>query len=324
MSLAAQRHHMRRIAADPENEALRTVPQGEKLSVSSADGTVLHAERFGSRRDDAVTFVLAHGWTEALRYWTYVIRDLASAGFGVVAYDLRGHGESNPAVDDDYSIPRFGEDLDAVLNAVVPDGRRAIVVGHSLGAMSIVAWAQQNEVEGRVAAAALLNTGVGHLVAEHLLIPVPRIATVLNRAIPPRLSLGSRAPLPRFSTPLSYAAVRYVAFGRAATPAQLAFFERMLISCPPDVRARVGIALSELELADALPRLTVPTLVMAGENDRLTPPSHAGRIAEMLPNLQRLIILPDTGHMAPLERAREVSGAVLELAEVAIGERAAA
>jgi hypothetical protein len=53
---------------------------------------------------------------------------------------------------------------------------------------------------------------------------------------------------------------------------------------------------------------------MAGEHDRLTPPSHAKRIAEMLPALERLIILPDAGHMDPLERPREVNEALLELA----------
>jgi pimeloyl-ACP methyl ester carboxylesterase len=321
---SAQRRHMRRIAADPENDALRATPHGKELSVRSADGTVLHAEVFGSDRDDAVTFVLAHGWTEALRYWTYVIRDLASKNHKVVAYDLRGHGNSEPALADDYSIVRFGEDLEAILRASVNHGNRTIVVGHSLGAMSIVAWAEQNEVEGRVAGAALLNTGVGKLLAEHLLIPVPLIAQIVNRAIPARFSIGSRAPLPRFSTPLSYAAARYVAFGPAATPAQIAFFERMLISCPPDVRAKVGIALSELELYDALARLTVPTLVLAGGDDRLTPPSHAQRIAEMLPNLDRLIVMRETGHMAPLERGDEVSQALLELAEVTTGERAVA
>ena len=57
-----------------------------------------------------------------------------------------------------------------------------------------------------------------------------------------------------------------------------------------------------------LPRLTVPTIVLAGARDRLTPPSHARRIAGMLPQLVRLIVLPDTGHMAPLERPDEVTG----------------
>jgi pimeloyl-ACP methyl ester carboxylesterase len=76
----------------------------------------------------------------------------------------------------------------------------------------------------------------------------------------------------------------------------------------------VGIALSEVELYGALPRLTVPTTVLAGDRDRLTPPSHARRIAEALPQLERLIVLDDTGHMAPLERHDAVSKALAALA----------
>jgi pimeloyl-ACP methyl ester carboxylesterase len=136
----------------------------------------------------------------------------------------------------------------------------------------------------------------------------------LNRTIAVHGFLGSRAPLPRFSTPLTASLVRYIAFGPSATAAQIAFFERMLIACPPDIRANVGIALSELELYDALPRLDVPTIVIAGDQDRLTPPGHARRIAEMLPRLERLVVLEDTGHMAPLERHSAVTEALLELA----------
>jgi pimeloyl-ACP methyl ester carboxylesterase len=101
----------------------------------------------------------------------------------------------------------------------------------------------------------------------------------------------------------------------------VAFYERMLATCPPDVRARVGIAMSELELYHALPRLTVPTLVIAGAKDRLTPPSHAERIAAELPRLEQLIVLPETGHMGPLERPREVTDALAGLAaHVAVGD----
>jgi len=89
----------------------------------------------------------------------------------------------------------------------------------------------------------------------------------------------------------------------------------MLISTPPDARASIGIALSEIELYDALPRLTVPCIVIAGERDRLTPPSHARRIAEALPQLVRLVVLPDTGHMAPLEQPDAVTEALAELVE---------
>jgi pimeloyl-ACP methyl ester carboxylesterase len=308
---ALQAAHMRRIGRDPEKEALEEIPRGRTQSVHSADGTALHVEVFGP--EDGDTVVLIHGWTEALVYWTYVIRGLEDKGLRVVAYDLRGHGDSAPAKSD-YAIPRFGEDLEAVLAACVPEGRRAVVAGHSLGAMSIASWADEHDVERRVRAAALLNTGVGDLIAEHLILPVPGIAQVLNRLVARHGFLGSTAPLPSFSTPLSYAAIRYIAFGRDASPAQVAFFERMLITCPPQVRADIGIAMSDMDLHDALPRLTVPTIVIAGADDRLTPPSHARRIAEMLPELRRLTVVENAGHMTPLERPDVVIDALAELA----------
>jgi pimeloyl-ACP methyl ester carboxylesterase len=310
-----QRRHMRRISSDPEDAVLRDPPRGCTLGIRSADGTQLHAEMFGP--DDGQTVVLAHGWTEMLAFWTYVIRDLSARGFRVLAYDLRGHGESEPASAGDYAIARFGEDLEAVLEACVPDGQRAIIAGHSLGAMSIAAWAEAHDVERRVNGAALLNTGVGDLVAESLLIPVPAIANALNAVFGPTGLLGLRTPLPRFSTPLSSAMVRYTAFGPTATPAHVAFYERMLVACPPDVRADAGIAISEIELHHAIPRLTVPTIVITGELDKLTPPGHARKIAEALPQLERLIVLPRTGHMTPLERPGEISDALAELAAVA-------
>jgi pimeloyl-ACP methyl ester carboxylesterase len=312
---ALQAAHMRRIARDPEKAALDDTPKGRVKSVDSQDGTALHVEVFGP--EDGDTVVLAHGWTEAIQYWIYVIRGLADRGLRVVAYDLRGHGDSAAAKSGDYAIPRFGEDLEAVLAACVPEGRRAVVAGHSLGAMSIASWAEKHEVERHVKAAALLNTGVGDLIAEHLILPLPGIAQALNTVIARHGFLGSRAPLPRFSTPLSYAAIRYIAFGPDASPAQVAFFERMLITCPPHVRADIGIAMSDMDLHDALPRLTVPTIVIAGADDKLTPPSHARRIAEMLPQLRRLTVLENTGHMGPLERPEVVIDALAELASLA-------
>ncbi len=306
-----QRRFAASIANDPAGRELQDPPQGEAIEVTSADGTRLHAERFGPL--DGLPVVLAHGWTENLTYWIHVIRELSGRGLQVVAYDLRGHGHS--AGSGDYSIARFGQDLEAVLEAVVPDGRRAMIVGHSLGAMSIAAWAADHEVERLVGAAALLNTGVGDLMAESLILPVPKLAAAISQRVGPRGFLGSRAPLPRFSSPIIHAIIRWVAFVPTASPAQIAYYERMLLAMPPTARADVGIAISEIDLYHALPRLTVPAIVLAGENDRLTPPSHAKRIAEMLPQLERLIILPETGHMGPLERPREVNQALLELVD---------
>jgi pimeloyl-ACP methyl ester carboxylesterase len=306
----AQRRFSQSIANDPAGRELQDPPSGDPITVTSADGTQIYAERFGPA--DGLPVVLAHGWTENLSYWIHVIRELSGRGLHVVAYDLRGHGHSGGS--GDYSIARFGQDLEAVLQTAVPQGQRALIAGHSLGAMSIAAWAADHDVERRVGAAALLNTGVGDLIAESLILPVPKLAQAINRNVGVHGFLGSRAPLPRFSSPLSHAMIKWVAFGPTASPAQIAYYERMLLAMPPTARADIGIAISEIELYDALPRLTVPTIVIAGEKDRLTPPSHARRIAEKLPQLESLIILPETGHMGPLERPREVNQALLELA----------
>jgi pimeloyl-ACP methyl ester carboxylesterase len=311
-----QRRHMRRIAADPERAILEAPLGGRPLRARSSDGTELNVEVFGA--DEAPTLVLIHGWTEALRYWVYVIRELSDQ-LRIVAYDLRGHGESARAPGDDYSLARFGDDLEAVLEATVPPGERAVVAGHSLGGMSIAAWAEDHDVSSRVTGAALLFTGVGGLLGGQLIVHVPRFAQALADPVARYTFFGARVPLPRVSTPVSYAAVRYLVSGQTATPAQVAFFEQMLVACPPDVRSKAGLAMQHMDLYHVLPRLTVPTLVMAGENDRLTPPSHACLIAAELPNLYELIVLPETGHMGPLERPSEVSEALRGLVVVSRG-----
>jgi pimeloyl-ACP methyl ester carboxylesterase len=94
----------------------------------------------------------------------------------------------------------------------------------------------------------------------------------------------------------------------------VAFYERMLIECRADARAAVGLALSDMDLWHALAHLTIPTLVVSGDRDRLTPPAHARRIAQELPQPAGLIELRDTGHMSPLERPRELGDALLRLA----------
>ena len=312
-SAVQQRRHMRRIAADPAGEWLQDPPRGQPVTARSADGTLLHAEVFGPA--DAATVLLLHGWTETLTFWTYVIDELTSRGLRVVSMDLRGHGESQPAAAGEYAVARFGDDLEAVLGATVAEGQRAVVAGHSLGAMSIAAWAENYDVTRWACGAALINTGLGDLLAEQLLVPVPAVARAVSDAIAVRGLLGSRAPLPKFSTPASYAAVRYTAFGPAATPAMVAFYERMLWTCPPRVRADVGLALSELDLLHAVAGLTVPTVVIAGARDRLTPPSHAERMAELLPDCAGMLVLEDTGHMGPLERPREISDAIAGLCD---------
>ena len=136
----------RRIASDPENESLRDPPPDVRSRSARADGTQLHAEVFGPTT--APTIVLAHGWTEMLTFWTYVIRDLSARGSAssptTCAVTDRASARSTATTRSSASA-RTSRPCS---RRCVPDGRRAVVAGHSLGAMSIAAWAEHHDVAG--------------------------------------------------------------------------------------------------------------------------------------------------------------------------------
>lgn len=315
-----QHRYLRRIAADPEQALFTALPVGRAVEVTAFDGAVLHAEVFGP--EAAPTIVLAHGWTEALRIWVHQISALARADFRVVAYDLRGHGRSSKSPTADYTIGAFGNDVQSVLRACVPEGERALLVGHSLGAMSVASWAQRHPVSERVRGVVLVCTGFVDLLTEHMIFRPPGIPPALFRRISGWV-LGAPGTIPPVSPPLLDAVIRYVAFGPTAAPAQIAFYARMLRDCPPDVRRGAAVAMSTMNVMGGLTELTVPTLVVAGSHDRLTPPAHARRIVAALPQPVGVVELPLSGHMAPLERPQEVTDCVRDLAARATAAAAA-
>ena len=278
---------------------------GEATIVEAADGTQLHAETFGP--DGAPTIVLAHAWMCSLELWQGQIENLMG-DFRVVAYDHRGHGRSEPARNGDYSIETLGSDLGSVIAACVPEGERAVVAGHSTGAMALVAWAgeEPDDVRRRVSAAALINTGMSGLIAGSTLLgPPERLGR--RREVVGRSVMGSRARFQARPARVVHRVVRRVAMGPTASAADVALVARLAAACPPDVRAAFGLTLAGLDIDDAVDSLAVPTLVIAGTSDRLTPPSHSRRLAERLPEPVELIELPGIGHMAPIEAREEVS-----------------
>lgn len=85
--------------------------------------------------------VLCHGITATRRYVVHGSRALERAGYAVVSYDARGHGESDPAPEGQgYGYPELVADLEAVLAATI-EGERFVLVGHSMGAHTAVAYA---------------------------------------------------------------------------------------------------------------------------------------------------------------------------------------
>ena len=215
--VATQRRDSAAIEADPRGRALFADFGGRRSSVRAADGTALWVHEFGP--EDAPAIVCIHGWTCAAEFWKLQVAALEGER-RVICFDLRGHGQSERPPDRDYSIETFAADLNAVLEASVPEGERAMLVGHSLGAMTIVAWAGNNPrvVDQRVSSAVLLNTGVGDLISESLVVEgLPDNFAQLERTAGEAI-LRARAPIPASSTPLSHRLIRYLVLGPDASP----------------------------------------------------------------------------------------------------------
>jgi pimeloyl-ACP methyl ester carboxylesterase len=85
--------------------------------------------------------------------------------------------------------------------------------------------------------------------------------------------------------------------------------------------AGFAMMLADLDLSTAVTRLDVPTLVVVGSVDRLTPPWHAHRLAATLPCCLGLVEVPDAGHMTPVQAPDAVAAAVRRVVADRLPER---
>jgi pimeloyl-ACP methyl ester carboxylesterase len=293
------------------------LPPGRPVSVRSADGVQLHAEVFGP--DDGYPIVLAHGIVCAIRVWAHQIADLAG-DYRVIAFDHRGHGRSGvPAHRGNYSLDFLAADLDAVLDATLNPGEHAVVAGHSMGGMAIMAWAERYPARVRrcADAVALINTSSGDVVRDVQLLPVaPRLAATRVRAVGGALKTFGATPLMRAADRPSRRFLSTLAVGRDADPAVADFVYDLFATTPAQGRGGWGRTMvnSMGPRHIGLQNLTVPTLVIGSEQDRLLPIAASRRIAEAAPNLTEFIELSG-GHCAILERPQAVNKALRTLIE---------
>ncbi|MDQ0795871.1 alpha/beta fold hydrolase [Streptomyces sp. B1I3] len=278
----------------------------QELTVASADGSRLHVELHGP--EDAPAVVLAHGWTCSTRFWAAQVRDLA-ADHRVVVYDQRGHGRSPEPGPGGYSTHALADDLEAVLRATLAPGRKAVLAGHSMGGMTLMAAAGRDAVREHGAAVLLCSTGSSRLTAESLVLPMRAGAfrTRLTRAV-----LGARAPLGPV-TGVSKAILKYATMGRGSAPERVDACARIVHACPRRARIAWGHVLAELDLEAGVQELRLPTAVIAGTEDRLTPPVLARAIEAALPQSLGLTELTGMGHMTPIEAPEAVTAKLREL-----------
>jgi pimeloyl-ACP methyl ester carboxylesterase len=274
-------------------------PPRERFDVTSADGTRLSVEVHGPK--DGPTVVLAHGWTCSAGFWGRVLNRV-HAGVRTVVFDQRGHGRSAAVPAHACTEQSLSDDLDAVLEATVPDGERCVVAGHSMGAMGLIALSARRPevVRAKVAAALLASTGVGQLVARARAVPLPPPFSRAGAALTRQGMSDARvlATLPHWAARI---AIGHITLSPAASAVERAYCTDVVLACPAATRLGFATMLDGLNLAAALPALDLPVLVVVGSEDRLTPPWHARRIADALPQSLGVMELPGIGHMTPLQ-----------------------
>jgi pimeloyl-ACP methyl ester carboxylesterase len=300
--------------------------RGLELTVLAEDGVPLHAEINGP--DAApMTVIFCHGYTVNQDCWHFQRRDLGD--YRLVFWDQRDHGRSGRSAEGSGSIGQLGADLKAVIDATAPGPAPVVLVGHSMGGMTIMALADQHPglFGTKVAGAVLISTAARGLEGGSPWMPAP-IRPALTRALPAVLNgaaRGRRAILVergrRVSADLGFLTTRLIGFGDGdVSPATVAFLDQMVSATPIEVVARFCQALLSCDMRGSLAALgRVPVTVIVGEKDRLIAARHGIELATQIPGAQ-LVWAPGAGHALILEQPELVNRAIRGLlARVAAG-----
>ncbi|WP_245650277.1 alpha/beta fold hydrolase [Millisia brevis] len=286
-------------------------------TVRTGDGAELFVREFGPA--DGEPIVMCHGWVCCTEFWAPQINALADR-YRVITYDQRGHGNSTMG-SARLTAGTPGADLADVLQATVDPAKPAVIVGHSMGGMSIMSWAgrRPDEVSRYAKGIVLASTGANQLLQDLGVLPFRRRLPARAEALL-RASIGTELPLPAetLTSPLVLSGIRYVALSKDATRAEVDFSARIVRSCSPKTRGAWGLMLADLDIYSGLENITVPTTVLVGADDRLTPAVHSYRIAAKLADtgeLYRFIEIPGVGHMLPVEAVEQTNAEIIRLAQ---------
>jgi 3-oxoadipate enol-lactonase len=252
--------------------------------------------------------LLVHGYCGSHDDWADVAARLIDAGRHVVTLDLPGHGASGlirPVV----TVDDIATVVEQVL--VTLDLRDVALVGHSLGSMGVLRLAEtgREPYRERVGALGLISCSPSPW-------RPPEVATVL---------IGSH-PLARpvlHSRSLGHAALRATAFAADADEVAVELIRQSWRQTPYLTRwaYAAGTVTSPL-VAHGIERVDLPTVVVTGASDRLTPPDRAELLARRLPDAT-LRLVEGAGHAVLVERPAEVTDAILEVGDTAARRSAA-
>lgn len=321
--VGAERVLMARYFHDDEPSEPYGSLHGDARWVTADDGTRLYVEV--DEPDDPskadVTIIFSHGYSLNLDTWHYQRKDLRGQA-RLVFWDQRSHGRSGRGPQDSHTIDQLGSDLGRVLAACAGDSR-VMLVGHSMGGMTIMGLAglQPDLFGTQVRAVALLATSSGHLDEVTLRLPAPAARIVQHRtenlaALMHAQSAGIDRGRTR-TTDLNFLLTKRYSFGEErVSRAHTQFVADLLSSTPIDVVADYLPEFGRHDKSAALAALQrIPTLIMVGDSDALTPESHSREILRFVPSAD-LVVIPDTGHMIISERPDAVDRNLLALLDL--------
>lgn len=283
---------------DPDAGAPLQPVFDESRHIASHDGGSI----FTISRGKGPPLVFCHGVTLSNRVWVKQFAHLPELGYRCIAFDSRGHGES-AAGSTGHSIANLAEDVRTVLEAL--NLRDAILVGHSMGGAAVQAFAIRHpgiaaaRLRGVVLMSTLARTHFGG-------------SAFLRKLVAEATGRGPAASQVLAQPNLGFLLAR-IGFGRDPQASHVELAREMIVACHADESRNAIGALLGLDLTDDLPRIQLPTLVLSGTADVLTPPAESRRIAALIPGA-RLEVFKGAGHMLMLERTAEVDQLIDEFA----------
>jgi pimeloyl-ACP methyl ester carboxylesterase len=311
--VTALRRSVRRRGPDPLMREDFTLMNVDRGSIVAADDGVPLAVREVGPKKAPLTVVFVHGYCLRMESWHFQRRELEhrwGQDVRMVFYDQRGHGRSGRGRAQSCTITQLGADLAAVIRAVAPTGP-VVIVGHSMGGMTVLAAAGQfpdlfaERVVGvgllSTTAAGLAQTGLGRNL-ENPAVDAFRLAV---RTAPGVVQFG-RGVVRSLISPVLLAA----SYGTDVSPALVHFSESMINDM--SVVTMVNF-LKSLELHDETDSLAVlvdtPALVLCGDDDWVIPFRKSEELADGLP-LAEIVRVRRGGHLVQLEFASEVNDAI--------------
>jgi len=266
-------------------------------TVTTADGTAIYYKDWGQ----GTPVVFSHGWPLQGDAWEDQMLFLAEHGYRVIAHDRRGHGLSSKPWDGDH-MDTYADDLATLIDAL--DLQDAALVGHSTGGGEVTRYLGRHGT-ARVAKAVLISA-----------VPPQMLRTDTNpEGLPLEVFDAIRAGvLADRSQYFKDLALPFYGYNRpAATPSQGVIDTFWLQGMQCSIRsAHACIAqFSETDFTADLAKITIPTLLIHGEDDQIVPIGASARHAvELLPQA-RLIVYEGAPHGIPTTHKDRINADLL-------------